>query len=254
MKPIVKMTDWELYVYEARYTLAGRADYHPRMGENVGIGRTSSLKNYRLEDDVLYYETRNTLYICPLKYMTLEPYKDVIKPYLKNLLKMGQKSEDALEQIVSASACMALGEKSEMEAYIRNLQELGWQELREKERIENQRLYDIIKEYDSCIYIEMENVDFGGTLAYHMEDRFGVISPTVHVGMFQDSVLYLNSEELIDFRYFPNGIGNSMETYSCSDHIEKIIIKNKTTAPLYFDEEPVGVEETRVFERKREQK
>ena len=248
MKAMVTMTEWELYVYEARYTMSGRADYHPRMGKNAWVGRTSGLQDYRLEDDVLYYETRNTMYVCPLKYMTVKPYKDVVRPYIKELSKLAEKSDGALEQIVSASACMALGEKNAMAEYIGKLQEVGQQELHEKERKENQKLYDIIKEYDQCIYLEMTDVDCGGKLAYHMEDRYGVISPMVHVGMFKDSVLYLHSEEHIDFRYFPNGIFNSMETYSCSDNIKKIINKNMTEVPLSFNNEIINVEETRVFE------
>lgn len=39
-----------------------------------------------------------------------------------------------------------------------------------------------------------------------------------------------------------------METYSCSDNIKKIIIKNMTEVPLSFNNEIINVEETRVFE------
>jgi hypothetical protein len=39
-----------------------------------------------------------------------------------------------------------------------------------------------------------------------------------------------------------------MENYSCSDNIKKIIIKNMTEVPLFFNNEIINVEETRVFE------
>jgi Zn-finger protein len=103
MKAMVTMTEWELYVYEAR----------------------------------------NTMYVCPLKYMTVKPYKDVVRPYIEELSKLAKKSDGALEQIVSASACMALGEKNAMAEYIGKLQEVGQQELHEKERKENQKLFPL---------------------------------------------------------------------------------------------------------------
>lgn len=251
MKPKVMMTEWELYVFEARYTLSGQADYHPAMGKNVWVQRASSLENCKLEEDILYYETQNTLYVCPLKYMSRKPYKDVIKPYLKELSKLSEESDGILERIVSATACMALGKKNSMADHIMKLQEIGQQELCEKEKKEQQRLFDETKEYENCIYIEMDDVDSGGKMVYHMGDRFGKIAPQVHVGMFQDSVLYLDYEESIDFRYFPNGLFNSMKTYSCSDQIERVIIKNVTEAPLSFNDEKIEVDETRTFEMKK---
>lgn len=68
-KAKVTMRNWEPYVYDGEYNLSGTADVHPRLGRNVYVATTSTLVKASLEEDVLIYETRNTVYHCPLKYM-----------------------------------------------------------------------------------------------------------------------------------------------------------------------------------------
>ena len=53
--------------------LSGTADVHPRLGRNVYVATTSTLVKASLEEDVLIYETRNTVYHCPLKDMMVSP-------------------------------------------------------------------------------------------------------------------------------------------------------------------------------------
>lgn len=67
-KAKVTMRNWEPYVYDGEYNLSGTADVHPRLGRNVYVATTSTLVKASLEEDVLIYETRNTVYHCPLKY------------------------------------------------------------------------------------------------------------------------------------------------------------------------------------------
>lgn len=61
-KSTVTMMNWELYVYRGRYRLSGTADYHPVLGRNAYIAQTSDLVSSKWENDVLFYETRNTIY------------------------------------------------------------------------------------------------------------------------------------------------------------------------------------------------
>ena len=68
-KAKVTMRNWEPYVYDGEYNLSGTADVHPRLGRNVYVATTSTLVKASLEEDVLIYETRNTVYHCPLKYL-----------------------------------------------------------------------------------------------------------------------------------------------------------------------------------------
>ncbi len=80
----------------------------------------------------------------------------------------------------------------------------------------------------------------------------GIVNPGVHIGMFQDSVLYMKyaTEEdpcALDFRYFPKEFGNVMETYSWSDNIKQAVIKNQKGYSLIFNHEEIAPGETKVF-------
>ena len=253
-KPIVNMTNWELYVYNGRYNLSGVGDNHPELGRDVYIYHTSSLVNSDFEEDVLTYETRNTIYKCPLKYMTMYPYVNVISECKKELARMLKSADNWLDKIIAASACIALdrGKKDAFVKHIMELQQIGEQELTKKEEEENKRLFEVVKQYEDCVYIEVSNVEQGNKLAYHLEDCFGVVKPHVHGGMFQDSVLYMKYEGEddndcgLDFRYFPRGF-SSMETYSWSDNIKQAVIKNEGSSPLYFNGEAINPGDIKVF-------
>lgn len=70
--------------------------------------------------------------------------------------------------------------------------------------------------------------------------------------MFQDSVLYMkyareNDPCSLDFRYFPKGWGDIMETYSWSDNIKIAVIKNDTGDSLRFNNVDIPIGETKVF-------
>ena len=53
------------------------------------------------------------------------------------------------------------------------------------------------------------------------------VRPTVHGGMFQDSVLLTDREGgRVDFRYFPTGSGDRIEPYHISDGLRVIKIHN----------------------------
>ena len=140
-KAKVTMRNWEPYVYDGEYNLSGTADVHPRLGRNVYVATTSTLVKASLEEDVLIYETRNTVYHCPLKYMMVSPYGNVVQEYREELASLDT-SENALDRIIAAAAKMSLGEPEdtadEMVRKIRALQETGQREIAQMEEQEKQ--------------------------------------------------------------------------------------------------------------------
>lgn len=262
-KATVHMTNWELYVYEGRYNLSGTADKHPVLGKNTYVSRTSSLVDYTYADDVLIYETRNTIYVCPLKYMSIRPYDSVVDEYREKLTHIGETSDNILDKIIAAAAKLSIeadpnSEKKEdytddeLLNRIKELQKIGQVEIDETEQKEGMRLTEIACKYEDCVYIEVSSVECGNLLAYHLGENIGIVQPRLHSGMFQDSVLYMKyaSEKescSLDFRYWPSGWGDIMETYSWSDNIKQAVIKNETDGLLKFNNTIIQVGETMVF-------
>ena len=294
-KPIVNMTDWNLYIYEGkynpsegyvcerRYNLSGVADAHPRLGRNTYIMHSSSLERFSFEKDVMTYETRNTIYVCPLKYMKVYPYRNVLPEYKEKLAHLDEQSDCILDQIIAATARLALqadkitGEEEfwrlqlqravnwealgldadnmddEMAQKIIRLSNEGQKEIVEAKEREERRLLEIVQQYEDSVYLEVSKVDTGDTLAYHLGTDMGTVVPQVHTGMFQDSVLYMKyaTEDdpcSLDFRYFPKGMfGDTMETYSWSENIRQAVIKNVGERPLEFNHSRIEPGETKVF-------
>ncbi len=282
VKPIVNMTNWELYVYDGCYSLSGTADKHPRLGNHVFVARTSNLRDYCMVDEVLLYETLFTLYSCPLKYMTTTPYRNVSLTYKEQLTHQAELSDSILDKIIAASAQMSMEydrdhkdhremwieeEKNfdyttvdysgnEYLFHIRQLQAVGQKEIEEQEQKEVRRLTDIAEQYEDCVYLEVFNVAAGDVLAYHLGRQSGTVMPRLHSGMLQDSVMYMkywDEEEgenacALDFRYF-SGDWNEMimETYSWSDNIRRAVVKNMKNCPLEFNHQTILPGETKVF-------
>lgn len=121
------------------------------------------------------------------------------------------------------------------------------------EEQENSRICAIAKQYEDCIYIEVSSVDSGDKLAYHIGNQIGIITPKLHSGKFQNSILYMRHGEndadncSIDFRYFPKGQGNMMETYSWSDNIKQAIIKNNKDRVIWFNGDVIEPGVTKVL-------
>lgn len=263
-KEMVNMTNWELYIYDEKYNLSGFADNHLRLGKNTYVSMTSSLVSYTFDEDVLIYETKNTYYVCPLKYMITYPYKNVIESYKEELAHRDEKSDSILDKIIAASAKISIietGKKYDKFVNdnflkkIKELQKQGQKEIEEMEQKENKRLIDIACNYEDCIYIELSNVEQGSLMAYHLGNYTGVVYPSLHVGMFQNSVLYRKFESKdnpvnMDFRYFPMGGNLVIETYSWSDNIKKAVIKNETRDAINFNGKDIPVGETMIFSHK----
>lgn len=251
-KSTVTMMNWELYVYRGRYRLSGTADHHPVLGRNVYIAQTSDLVSSKWENDVLFYETRNTIYQCPLKYMSTSPYGNVVDSYKEKLSHLDEESDSVLDKIIAAAAKIATGKTDEFAEDILRRTEEGKKELEKQEEADNQRMFAVIRDIPDCVFLEVNQVETGDKLAYHIGERFGTIEPMLHSGMFQDSILYTKYEMeeddvSLDFRYFPRGMGSVMKTYSWSDNIKCAVIKNEKEYEIMFNSEKVEPGETKIF-------
>ena len=138
------------------------------------------------------------------------------------------------------------------EAGILSVKTGGQREIAQMEEQEKQHLIETAGKYEDCVYIEVSSVHSGSKLADHLGDAVGIVKPGVHIGMFQDSVLYMKfaTEEdscALDFRYFPKGFGDVLETYSWSDNIKQAVIKNQKGHSLNFNGEEIAPGETKVF-------
>lgn len=269
------MTNWQLYFWDGEYTLSGVADKHPTLGKNACVSKTSSIIDFVYKDDILTCKTENTVYVCPLKYMEISPYKRMPIECKEKLLHQVNESMSVLNKIVIATAKLSLENNrdngpefwdkeykldldnvdfsdDELLNRIKYLQKVGQKEITEMEEAENKRLIEIVKKYEDCIYIEVSNVCDGNKLAYHLGECVGIVEASVHRGMFQDSVLYLKypCEEdkcSLDFRYFPRCCGMAMETYSWSDNIKQAVIMNDDEYALKFNNINILCGETKVF-------
>lgn len=258
-KPIVNMSNWQLYVYNDEYNLSGTADHHPSLGNSIYVAQTSTMVDYKMKDDVLTYETRNTIYLCPLKYMTPHPYANVVREYIQKLTYRGDTSESVLDKIISVSAKLALKIEDDepLLVKVRELMVIGQQEIADAEKAEDERLINIVSEYENSIYIEVSNAECGDKLAYHIGELTGIVKPRLHSGMFQDSVLYtcfgkFNGNEnrvIFDFRYFPSWFGYEMETYMWSPEIKQAVIKNVTNHSINFNNNEIKPGEIKIFKQ-----
>ena len=253
-KAIVNMKNWKLSIMRGRCNLSGIADSHPRLGNEAYIGRTSYLVKYTLEDDILTYETRNTIYICPLKYMAEADdiaKESILKEYYENL---------------------------EVKERLSELMMIGRREIEEENKKQEEHLLEVAKKYEDCIYIEMKQIADGDKLAYNIGGKVGLIEPKKHISDRQDSILYMRyskgeEEVSLDFRYWPmedrddipvfvmTDDGHYVEvprerkvkekqevvTYSWSDNIKRAIIKNSSNIIIEFNGENIAIGETRVF-------
>lgn len=63
-------------------------------------------------------------------------------------------------------------------------------------------------------------------------------------------VKYANEDDpcSLDFRYFPKGWEDNMETYSWSDNIARAVIKNETDHILRFNHVDIPIGETMIFD------
>lgn len=250
-KPIVYMINWQLMSYDGVYGLTGTTDDHPKLGRNVYISKTSPLTKYSLKEDILKYETANTIYMCPLKYMFPKPYGDLTEAEKELLVYNADRSDNCLDKIIGAAAKIILGKPldDEYSKRIFELEKYGQAELAAIEQRDNERLFEQASKYANCVYLEVTSIENGDKLAYHLGDKFGIVKPNIHIGMIQDSILYMNYDEeedcRIEFCYFPQG--DSMQTYKWSENIAFALIRNNTDRLIWFNGEEIDPGSLEVF-------
>ena len=256
MKEKVHMREWEVNIVHGEYNLSGRAEYHYRLGRNVHIAMSSTLEKYEITNEELIYETLNTIYICPLKYMNIYPYEDIyLDGDIKKLKNQVKDGKEAMDELILAAIHIICKEthKSKLAQHISKLQKGGYEEIQAEKQKEKEEMYELLSQYENCIYMQANNVEYGSPLAYHMNGEYGIMEPSFHCGTFQDSVLYLNFNDegklVFEFRYFPKWWGSEMKTYAWSSNIEKVIIRNDTAGTLTFNKEEINVGEIKIFER-----
>ncbi len=271
-KQIVTMSNWVLRK-GGEYNLCGTADNHPKLGRDVYVAYTSNLESYKLEDEILFYETKNTIYRCPLSYINAKnPIYSNNEEFLERIIKENS-GDDILEKIMKTEAEISLHklkdykyneetnsydklrdpEYSEFTKYIIELAIEGQKEIETNIQKEENRMIGIIEEnnWDNCIYIEVTNINSGDKIAYKVKDADGkeakgVVYSHIHSGMFQDSILY-GEYNTLDFRYFPNFSG--MSTYHWSDNIKTVYIKNLMNRTFDFNGTKVEPDELKSFEK-----
>ena len=109
------------------------------------------------------------------------------------------------------------------------------------EEQEKQRLFEIAGKYEDCVYIEVSSVQSGSTLVYHLGDAVKCETRSSHWNVSGQctihEICHRRRSQRIDFRYFPKGFGDVMETYNWSDNIKQAVIKNQRGHSLIFNHE-----------------
>ncbi|MCR5747936.1 MAG: hypothetical protein K6G03_09535 [Lachnospiraceae bacterium] len=270
-KPVVNMTDWQLYLYGFKYELSGIADLHPYMGRNRRIERTSALGEPSFENDVMTFESRNIIYKCPLKFMALFPYRDLHYEEKYILSQLIDLPVDPIDKIVAASAMMSLeydkesgmGEwmlaegidpelidfsDNEFLKHLKQLQQQGQEELKELSQKEDQRLIEAAMKYEDCIYLELSESAGESKLAYHIGNKTGVIAPEKNVGTYTNTIIYKDNSG-IDFRFYSDTDRCAPDIYKWSENIRHAVVKNTTGYKLVFNSEVLDIDEKKVFMR-----
>lgn len=249
----VNLYQWLLYGHDGKLRLQGICDYHKNLGRFTFIDYTTSIQSAKVEDGKLIAETRNTRYVCKLTSNRIYPsYMYVFYE------KMGEEI-DSFRENYSEDVIAIL--ESEIEKYKEivaksnskdGLAHTFFQVEEDEELSEliaeyKSKLINIIKDANNTIYIDMDTIK-SSLMAYNINGKTGVVRPHLHSGMFQDSVLYMEPG-VIDFRYFPNGSGETFETYSWSNNIEHALIKNSMDHDITFNKQLIKPDEIVELDR-----
>lgn len=223
------------------------------MGKFATIRRTSCLIDYKFENDVLYYETMNTMYICPLKYMRIEYASPEDS---KQLIEKYNNSDSILDRIIVVLAKLTLNKSPDrFMKHILSLVKEGTKETELMKLNYMNHLCDEAIKYEDSIYLELSNIEYGDLLAFNINGQSGIVEPSVHFGTFQDSVLYQFVDDTgekkinIDFRYFPGWFGSTVKTYVWNDCIKQAVIKNIRKNNVEFNKTIIKPSETVIFSR-----
>lgn len=245
----INMRSWTLSVYEGEYILKGTAEYAPYIGRNAGVEVRFRMSTDTISDDILICETEENRYVCPLKYMCINPYEGMDKKYAKKLSKLSKKSDSMVDAVISASAQQTIGRwKGQLAKRILKLQEEGQKELDAMDKLHRNHLMEEAMKYENSLYIEWQNIGNDNLMAYHIGDKVGIIEPKLSVGTYSDSVHYTKyrgeqDELYIDFRYH-DSMFRCYETYMWSDNTTQAVIKNITEWDISINNNKIKPGET----------
>ena len=242
-KPIINMRNWAPYTEYGYFLLYGVADNHPRLGKNITVTSTSEALNVTLDNDILKVETLNSIYICPLKFIKLQHTNKVGDIEIPKIESKVARFINAFNKLINTEDYQG---NDTYAKHIIKLIKLGKIELEQIEQDENTKLINEAIKYKQSLYLEISSISQGNDAAYHINGKTGVIKPNIHVGTFQDSILYLK-HNLVDFRYFPEL--NNMQIYSWSDNIENLVIKNNKGRFICVNNIEIAPGQTMIVDR-----
>lgn len=181
---------------------------------------TSLIKEITIDSNRSAFVTKtksNSTYLLPFNAMSLG-YKDINKTQLEALL--GQSVDDIWETILTQSEETIKKERAALMARIDDFHK---------------------KSEKGSLYLEFVGNELNEEPYFHRQDveedipEIYVVKKSVHVGMFQDSVLITDWEHgLVDYRYFPHG-DSGIETYHWSDGLNSIWVNNTGNRHIDFD-------------------
>lgn len=240
MGNVINLSKWKLLNFGDWIGLSGIADKHPKLGNNITVSSTSEIVKVEYEEDGLRCFTKNSVYVCKYKDISFEDLHinnkseldtdagKLYNKYIRIVLYKIRNSENCSCKISSnlKDICISQDKKDEFDKILK-LATIGEKEYEQKIKKYEEELISKAREHDNCIFIDLTSVSTGGKLAFNINGKTGIINPSVHVGMFDDTVLYTNDEneeDGIDFRYY---VGfKDITPYSWTENIEHVVIHN----------------------------
>ena len=139
-------------------------------------------------------------------------------------------------------------DEDELFKHVTALQITGQDELKARAKEDEDRILETVRRYDNSIYLEVSDADNPRKLAYHIGEESGLIEPMVLSNSYMYQKRSGESDPYLNFRYFPRGLGASMETHIWTDIIKQAVIHNEGERVLSFDEHEIKPGETGLFE------
>lgn len=269
-KRILHMQAWELYkdIFAEEENLVDGNDYfllgityeYPDTCGMVGLQTTVPVVSYSVEEDVLTYETEDTIYICPFACMEENPYATWETECLEELEELVKEPKNELDCILYASVLQAYeaplaSSGNELVDRVHEWMERNRQERLAKIAQEEQRVFEQLKDKENYIYIAFSQV-CENKLFYHIREKTGALEPLTYWNSSNENrELYLLYEEdrfsrSLDFRFLTDIVDETLivRTYNWTGDFDRAIIKNETTNRiLRFNGEIVMQGETKVF-------
>jgi len=272
-KRILHMQAWELYkdIFAEEENLVDGNDYfllgityeYPDTCGMVGLQTTVPVVSYSVEEDVLTYETEDTIYICPFACMEENPYATWETECLEELEELVKEPKNELDCILYASVLQAYeaplaSSGNELVDRVHEWMERNRQERLAKIAQEEQRVFEQLKDKENYIYIAFSQA-CENKLFYHIGEKSGVAQPLTYWRSGNENrELYLLYEEnsfsrSLDFRYVTliRDVEMEIKTYNWTADIQRAIIKNATeNKAIRFNGEVILPGATKEFTRK----